>query len=274
MTTTRDHARHAASQDVVPEGTRGDRWMRRYATARAHAISAPSTDAALIIAFRNGDDRAFEQLFDRYARRLAGMCWRCVHDRALVDDIVQETFARLARNAGVMPRTGNVSAWIHRVALNLCLDEVRRRSVRKLDVALDAVDGLPTVERIADSAHWTQPELAFDRARTRAMVRQAIARLPERQRRVLVLRELDGMGYQQIAEHLGVGTGVVHGLLHRAREGFTLHYMELDGLEAPLTTCAQVTFLRENFGRAGLRADRRRSVTRHLVGCHECAEAA
>jgi len=50
--------------------------------------------------------------------------------------------------------------------------------------------------------------------------------------------------------------------------------MELDGLEAPLTTCAQVTFLRENFGRAGLRADRRRSVTRHLVDCHECAEAA
>lgn len=254
-------------------GTDGIRARLAGAEARC-SPGTPSTDAALIAAYRDGDDRAFEQLFDRYAGRLAGMCWKCVRDRALVDDIVQETFTRLATNAGVMRGTMNVAAWIHRVALNLCLDEVRRRSVRELDVAIDAVDGLPTVETIADTAGWARPDLAFERARTRAMVRLAIARLPERQRWVLILREIRGMGYQQIADHLGVPTGAVHGLLHRAREGFALHYMQLDGLEPPLTACAKVTYLRENFGRAGLRADRRRSVTRHLVDCHECAEVA
>jgi hypothetical protein len=106
------------------------------------------------------------------------------------------------------------------------------------------------------------------------MVRQAISRLPLRQRRVLILREFHDMGYQEMADHLGLPMGAVHGLLHRAREGFALHYMEADGLEQPLTACAQAHYLRENFGRAGLRTNHRRSVARHLVACEQCADVA
>jgi RNA polymerase sigma-70 factor (ECF subfamily) len=247
---------------------------RSAAAAASRPAQAAPTDAALIAAHRRGDQRAFEQLFDRYADRLGGMCWKYLHDRALVDDLVQETFSRLVVNIDRIEGTLNVAAWLHRIAVNLCLDEVRRRAIRRSDVAIDAGHDLGAMASLPDVAGWTIPERAFEIASNRAMVREAISRLPLRQRHVLILREVREMGYREMADHLKVPIGAVHGLLHRAREGFALRYMELDGAAAPLTPCAQVTYLRETVGRARLRADRRRSVATHLVTCERCAEVA
>jgi RNA polymerase sigma-70 factor (ECF subfamily) len=228
-------------------------------------------DLALVAAYRRGDSAAFDHIFSRYEARIRGMCWRYMHDVDVVDDLVQETFCHLIEAIGRIDEDHfNLSAWIHRIAANLCLDELRRRARRQRADAPDGAGGDEVVLAIVDDDRWGHPEEAVDAACTRTLVWEAVNRLPDRQREVLILREVRGFTHAAISAELKLAPGAVQGVLHRARERFKHEYVTLEGLQKRFGECAKVGFLMENLGRRQIRRDRLASVERHLRSCEQC----
>jgi RNA polymerase sigma factor (sigma-70 family) len=126
------------------------------ATDRGH-----DEDVALMTAYRGGDDRAFVDLIGRYESRLRGMCWHYLRDHDMVDDVLQETFCRVIEGAYRIDQGFNVAAWIHRIAANLCIDELRRRTQRTRSHVVYA-DADSVVNDIADTDQRGRPEKALE----------------------------------------------------------------------------------------------------------------
>jgi RNA polymerase sigma-70 factor, ECF subfamily len=194
--------------------------------------STHESDVELVCRWRSGDERGFTQLFRRYQGRIRGMCWKYLRDMAMADDVTQESFCRLLETADRVGEGFNVSAWLHRIAVNLCLDELRRVA-RREPVATEARSGRDAsgwLDELVDTGRAYRPDAAAEAALTRRLVRDAIARLPERQRRVLVLRDVEGMSHAAISATAGIAQGALQGVLHRARERFRIEYVALEGM--------------------------------------------
>jgi RNA polymerase sigma factor (sigma-70 family) len=166
------------------------------------ALLGTQTDARLVDLVRAGNDRAFEAIVIRYRRSLLRHCRRLL-PAGRAEDAVQQTFLRALEAMRADRRELQLAAWLHRIAHNAAIDALRLDSDwEELDERIDGVE--PThaaVER---------------RARFRSVV-ATVGSLPERQRRALVLRELEGRTYEDIAETLGVSGDAVRQLLNRAR---------------------------------------------------------
>jgi RNA polymerase sigma-70 factor (ECF subfamily) len=231
-----------------------------------YQVTSTDDDVALLSAHLSGDDSAFATLMVRYENRLRGMCWNYLHDSATVDDILQDTFCQVLERAATLRGDPDVSAWVHRIAVNLCIDELRRRSRR---AALQAGGGCePALSEVADRDRASRPEEAFELDVTRRLVRAAILGLPERQRDVLILRDVCGHSEAETAAALGISTGSVQGILHRARDRFREDYVEMEGDGALPGECGQVAFVFQHLRLSSLRRDRLGAVMRHV---HECA---
>ena len=227
------------------------------------ATPAVDDDATLLTRYRGGDVGGFEVLFRRYRGRLRGTCSRYLSDDQDLEDVVQETFLRLLRIADRVDGAFNVSAWLHRVAINVCLDELRRR--RSVELVDPAQTG-PALHVVCRRAE--QPEEAWDIDEARRMLVRVASTLPARQREAFVLREVQGESYEAIARRLGIGLGAVETLLFRARERFRAEYFRLEGIEP--TRCALVRHIVEVIGRQRLGVHRMRLVDDHLRGCEAC----
>jgi RNA polymerase sigma factor (sigma-70 family) len=161
------------------------------------------TDARLVDLVRAGNDRAFEAIVLRYERPLLGHCRRLL-PAARAEDAVQQALLRALEAMRADRRELNLGPWLHRIAHNTAIDSLRRQDSHweELDEDLDGVE--PT------------HAAAERRARFRSVV-SSMGELPVRQRRALVLRELEGRSYDEISADLGVNGAVVRGLLNRAR---------------------------------------------------------
>ena len=176
---------------------------------------APDPDAALMLAFQQGDEGAFRALFDRNARAMVAFCHHFVRDAARAEELAQDVFVKLYRARDRYRPSARFRTFLYRVASNHCLNELRRGEYAARDAAggngADApadVDALP-------SPHAT-PE---DEARGRALegaVRSLLARLPEKQRAALVLCRFEGLSYEEIADVLDTTVSAVKSLVHRA----------------------------------------------------------
>jgi RNA polymerase sigma factor (sigma-70 family) len=161
------------------------------------------TDARLVDLVRAGNDRAFEAIVLRYERPLLGHCRRLL-PAARAEDAVQQALLRALEAMRADRRELDLGPWLHRIAHNTAIDSLRRQDSHweELDEDLDGVE--PT------------HAAAERRARFRSVV-SSMGELPVRQRRALVLRELEGRSYDEISADLGVNGAVVRGLLNRAR---------------------------------------------------------
>jgi RNA polymerase sigma-70 factor (ECF subfamily) len=169
----------------------------------------PADDAALLARLRAGDARAFETLVITYQHRVFGVALRMLGSRAEAEDIAQETFLRAHRAVGEFRGEARLSTWLYAIASRLCLNRLAlapRRLERADDAAL-----LRLPAPAADAAS------ALERSELAAALQQAIAELPEDRRIVVVLRDLEGLAYEEIAEALGLELGTVRSRLHRAR---------------------------------------------------------
>ncbi|MGH2340890.1 RNA polymerase sigma factor [Segnochrobactraceae bacterium EtOH-i3] len=166
-------------------------------------------DAALMVAIAAGDQRAFADLVRRHGGRLRAVCLRFLGNAADAEEIVQETFWTIWRTAErYEPRGARVSTYLHRIALNRCIDRDRRRRIRRLV-------GLEEAAEIEDPTVDQETDLAV---RTRlAAVRLDIAALPARQRAALLLAVESEKPTAEIATVLGVSVGAAEQLLVRAR---------------------------------------------------------
>ena len=149
-----------------------------------------------------GDERALGLLVERYAARIHAFLARVTGDRDDADDLLQDTWMRVARGARGFDGARLVRPWIYGIAANLARDLHRRRGVR-----------LRAVQRADVAAPEAAP--AF-RPVERIDMRERLARLPERLREVLVLRYFDGLDEAEMAEALGIPRGTVKSRLHGA----------------------------------------------------------
>jgi RNA polymerase sigma-70 factor, ECF subfamily len=166
-------------------------------------------EASLVVRLRHGDRRAFEELVIAYQHRVFGVALRMLGNRAEAEEIAQETFLRAHRALPEFRGGACLHTWLYAIASRLCLNRLAsadRRLLRGDDEALaTAPSGEPSAAAV------------LERAELDAAVREAIAALPDERRIVVVLRDVEGLSYEEIAEALGLEPGTVRSRLHRAR---------------------------------------------------------
>jgi RNA polymerase sigma-70 factor (ECF subfamily) len=164
-----------------------------------------------------GDVEAFTPLVERHQERLVRLCTRLLHDPDAARDAAQEVFLRAFRKAGSYRPRGQVYTWLYRIAVNLCLNRLRRQRVVRF-LALEPAAGEDEARGKAAGPADPGPDAlqALEaRARWRA-TRRAIAALPPGQRAVLALAKFEGLSYREIAAALGTTEGAVESRLVRA----------------------------------------------------------
>ena len=183
---------------------------------------AVDSDRHLVARVRLSDVGAFEQLFRRYYQQVRRLLYRTVEDDDLADDLVQETFLALYTHPPQLQLDDEeVRAWLYRVALNRGYNALRSR--RRSQAHLPAM-------YVADAE--IDPEAEALRIEERQRVRDALKLLPERQVKLLLLRQEGGLKYAEIAAILEVAPGSVGTLLVRAERAFELAWNQLGAQHA------------------------------------------
>lgn len=170
---------------------------------RARDVAA---ERQLVASAAGGSTPAFEQLYRRHAARVYAVCLRMTGNPATAEDCVQEAFVQAWRNLGQFETRSTFGTWLHRIAVNTVLQQVRRR--QELLGEGDSIER-EVADRLADP-------LGDDPGRSRD-VEAAIAGLPAGARHVLVLVGLYGHSHEEAAQMLGVAVGTCKAQLHRAR---------------------------------------------------------
>ena len=227
-------------------------------------------DVTLIAAYLAGDVEAFDTLFQRYHARVRAVCLRFVGDEALAEDLVQETFYNVIRALARVDRSFNFGAWVHRIAVNICQDELRRRNRRAVHLDQGGGDPEEAMLKLADTDRTGHPEEALEIANLRQLVWEVAKKLPERQRMVLTLRELQGLSYSSIAHVMGVTDAAVETLLHRARKRFKEEYLRMESPPEERILCADLAFM---MSRGRVSAEERTAAIDHMETCPLCREA-
>jgi RNA polymerase sigma-70 factor (ECF subfamily) len=190
-----------------------------------------ATDEELVSAFRGGDLSAFDTLVKRWEKKIQGAVFRIMGSGEDARDLAQETFLRAYRGLPTFKSEARFSSWLYQIALNLCRDRLRQRR-GKIMLSIEDLDPA-TAARIDRSAASAQ-ELVEARDTSR-LVSGAMATLPEEQREVIVLKEYQGLTFQEIADTLDVPVSTVKTRLYRGLVQMREH-LERQGMrrEAPV----------------------------------------
>jgi RNA polymerase sigma factor (sigma-70 family) len=228
------------------------------------AISTEASDAQLVALAQGGSSEAFALLFRRYRPAIARYAGRMLGDEARAEDIVQEVFLSALRSISSLDRPAGFKAWLYRIAHNTCVDHVRRTG-RTQEVSMDA-RMLPASEEVRLFRQAPSTFAALTQKEDFNNLREAFGGLPSSQSEMLVMRELEGLSYDQIAARMGVTRASVESMLFRARQGLRDEYREIARGERCLQMRPVMARMAE--GIVGLRD--RRALARHVRGCQAC----
>jgi RNA polymerase sigma-70 factor (ECF subfamily) len=170
------------------------------------AAQQAAQDALLVERVLRGDAEAYGQLVSKHMRRAFSIAYRILEQREDAEDVVQESFVRALERLGTLKRGRPFHPWFYRIVVNQALNLRRSRARR-------ATEPLPA--ELSSTA--PSPERHAERASVRAQLRTALNALPERQRTIVQLSELEGMSSVEIAEVLDIADGTVRWHLHQAR---------------------------------------------------------
>ena len=207
-------------------------------------------DERLVAALRRGDEKAFEEIYDRHHRALLGFCRHMLGSREEAEDALQHVFVSAHRHLGQGSADVNLKPWLYTIARNRCLSmlRARRETVALDDVHEPSSDGLALADEV---------ELGED---VKEMLGD-IARLPVNQRAALVLAELGDLSQREIATTLDVRPDKVKALIFQAREALA------GWRQARAASCREI---REELATAEGSALRRAPIRRHLALCPAC----
>jgi RNA polymerase sigma-70 factor (ECF subfamily) len=166
-------------------------------------------EAALVERLRAGEPLAFEELVRRYQHRVFGVAARMLGNAAEAEEAAQEVFLRVYRAVAEFRGEARLSTWLYAITSRVCLTRLgsgERRLIR---------EGEETLTRLANGE--ATPGAVLERSELEAALHRAIAELPEDRRIVVVLRDLEGLAYEEIAAALDLPLGTVRSRLHRAR---------------------------------------------------------
>jgi len=226
---------------------------RRGLLARRSPLLKLQGDEKLIAMARAGNPGAFEAIVDRYQGRLLGFCRQMLHSTEDAEDVLQEVFVNAYRAMLADEREINLRPWLYRIARNRCLNHLRKPTAD----AQESMDMVPTVEAASTA------EKVHNREEFRQLLTD-VGKLPETQRSALLLREMDAMSYEEIAQAMETSVPSVKSLLVRARISLA------EASQARQLTCGEV---RIDLAEAaeGLRK-LSGPVRRHVRDCEECGE--
>lgn len=167
-------------------------------------------DIGLMLRFQKGDERAFEELVRKHTRRILNLVYRYLGDAARAEDVSQDIFVKVYRERMKYEPKATFYSWIHRIAVNHCLNEIRSRKIRTTLAA-------PLNDFLQDR-QGGNPDDPLSLRELRQAVKSAIDGLPGNQRMAVILARYEEMSYDQIAETMGLSLEAVKSLLFRARE--------------------------------------------------------
>jgi RNA polymerase sigma-70 factor (ECF subfamily) len=181
---------------------------------------ASASDQQVVTWARQGHEAAFRELVRRYERPLFSLIYRMVRDRALAEDLAQETFIKVLNGIKSYRPEFKFSSWIFKIANNVAIDHLRRKSLETL--SLDGSPAAETPEEMGATAlqlgsKGESPLQEVEARELGSAIEQAIGRLRPEYRACILLRHVEGYAYEEIAETLDLPLGTVKTYIHRAR---------------------------------------------------------
>jgi RNA polymerase sigma factor (sigma-70 family) len=226
---------------------------RRGLLARRSPLLKLQGDSKLIAMARAGNPGAFEMIVDRYQGRLLGFCRQMLRSNEDAEDVLQEVFVNAYRAMLADEREINLRPWLYRIARNRCLNHLRKPTAD----AQESMDMVPAVEASSTA------EKVHNREEFRQLLVD-VKKLPETQRSALLLREMDALSYEEIADAMETTVPSVKSLLVRARISLG------EASQARLLTCGEVR-VELSEAAEGLRKVSA-PVRRHVRECEQCAD--
>lgn len=205
-------------------------------------VAEAEADRQDLHAFLAGDGQAFERIHARHQAALLALSRRYIRDPDLSLDMVQQAFCAAVPHLPDIAAGGNLAAWLRRATINLGIDELRRnaRATRMFSPPLEG--DTAAYASVVDPDPRRNPEDALERSQRRDAVLAAAARMPDRLRTALVLREMHGLSHRDVSRRLGISRTASEALVCRARARFRREYLSVSGDTADLTGTRQATW--------------------------------
>ena len=166
---------------------------------------------------QQGDVDAFETLVTAYEKNVYNLALRMTGNREDAQDMAQEAFIKAYNSLPGFRGDSKFSVWLYRIVSNVCLDFLRRQKRRPASsLSVEDDEGEETQLDVADVSQ--SPEVLLEQKLTREAVRRGLDQLPEEQRQILLLREIQGLSYEEIGQTLGLEAGTVKSRIFRARK--------------------------------------------------------
>jgi RNA polymerase sigma-70 factor, ECF subfamily len=189
----------------LPRGRR--RPIQQSFTPEGHVVHARLSDPILVKRAKDGDARALEALCERHAPRVEKLAAHMLRDPEDARDAAQDTLAKLCRNIGQFRGESQFATWLHRLTINACRDVANRQRARACEPLLED-------RRAATDA---DPVGEADRAELRNELQRYLAELPAEQARVVVLKDVLGLSFEEISAAAGMPVGTAKCYAHRGR---------------------------------------------------------
>lgn len=176
-----------------------------------------SQEAEIVRRVLEGDADAFGAIVDEYQKNVYNLALRMTGNPEDAQDMSQEAFIKAFNSLASFRGDSKLSVWLYRIVSNVCLDFLRSRK-RRQTVSLNMDDGEGGNSELEIPDLSAMPEEELNRRLTREAVRKGLLSLPEDQREILLLREIEGLSYDEIAQALGLEAGTVKSRIFRARK--------------------------------------------------------
>lgn len=173
-------------------------------------------DRELVKRTQAGDAASFEKLVRKYQDRVFNLALAIIRDKSQAEDLAQEVFAKAYFSLNNFKGASGFFTWIYRLAINHCLDWLRKGQ-RKGQVSLDEVPGYQ-LDRMVNPGHGQGPEDSQERRERHQLLHKALTSLSGPHRAVIVLKDVEGFSYKEIATLVNCSEGTVKSRLFRARE--------------------------------------------------------
>jgi len=178
-----------------------------------------------------GDGNAFEFLVLKNQRRVYHLCLRMTGNPSDAEDLAQEAFIKAYNNLASFKGESGFSQWLYRLASNVCIDHLRREKRRDIG-SLTYVDDLGVALEIELPDERFTPEGSLERRQTQESIQRGLDTLSIEHRRILIMREIEGLSYEEIGIHLDLSPGTVKSRISRARQSLS-KFLLTDGNFSP-----------------------------------------
>lgn len=199
------------------------------AHGRSRATPAAAVDDHdLVAAARKGDRDAFRTLFERYHRRALGLALGVVRSQDDALDVVQDAFIKAHKHLDKFEGNSSFYTWLYRIVMNLAIDHLRKhRRVKPVELDEQTLEEGATDDALLPKLLGGNPGRALLDKEIRARIDQALGELSDNHRAVLVMRELEGMSYEEMAQAMGCSKGTIMSRLFHARKNMQRQLVDL-----------------------------------------------